>query len=56
MVNCGTLALGSTPVATNTIPAAEAIGRCVVMVIAVVAVWTPTIIGAVNGHPEAGAV
>ena len=40
--------------ATNAIPAAEAVARCVVMVVVVVAVGTPTITGMVYGRPEAG--
>jgi len=53
-INNGALALSSTLVATNAIPMAEAITGCVVMVVVVVTVGTPTVIGAVNGRPEAG--
>jgi len=42
MVDHGILALGSTPVVTNAIPAAEAVNRYFVMVVVVV-VWTLTI-------------
>jgi len=43
MVNNSTPVLGSAPVATNTIPAAEAIAGCMVMIVVVVAVGTPTV-------------
>jgi len=38
--------------ATNAIPAAEVVAGCVVMVIVVDAVGTPTVTGAVSGRPE----
>jgi len=53
-VNSDALVLGSAPEAINIIPVAEAIEGCVVMVVVVIGVETPTITGAVNGHPEAG--
>jgi len=41
-------------VAKNAVPAAEAIAGCMVMVVVVVAVGTPTVTDVLNGHPEAG--
>ena len=40
--------------ASNAIPVAKTIVGCILMVAVVVTVGTPTVIGAVNGHPEAG--
>jgi len=54
IVDSGAPALGSTPVATNAILMAEAVGGCVMRVVVIVAVGTPTVTGAVNGHPEPG--
>ena len=54
IVNSGELALASAPVATNTTLVAEAVEGCVVMVVVVVTVGTPTVIDVVNGHPGTG--
>ena len=54
MVNSGAQVLTrSTLVASNATAMVEAIKGCVVMVIDVIAVVTPTVTSAVNGSPEA---
>ena len=40
--------------ASNAIPAAEADAGCVMMVVGVIAMGTPTVTSAVSGCPEAG--
>jgi len=54
IVNCGAPTLVSVLVTSNTMPAAEAVEGCVVMVVVVVAVGTHTITSTVNGHPGSG--
>ena len=54
IVDSGTPALVCAPVVTNATPASEAIEGCMVMVVLVVTVGTPTVTGMVNGHPGTG--
>jgi len=56
MANSGVPALRSALVATNTIPVAAAVKGCVVMVVVVVAVGTPTASGACSQHRKQVAV
>ena len=54
IVNSSIPALESAQVATIAILATEADAGCVVMVVVVITVGTPTVTSAVRGRPEAG--